>query len=139
MGNRVSIFRNVATVGTVAAATVLLAASPSLAGTNVSVSSYVCAQVACAYEAARATFTADGDTWKVCDEYADGDRAKMSISFTNSNGSVETDYTEATGGANTCVKDSVNIPEGHRVTVKVWHQNGAGGTPRDVATAYGTA
>ncbi|MFH9552092.1 hypothetical protein [Streptomyces sp. NPDC017435] len=138
--NRVSLFRNTATVGTAAAA-LILAATPSLAGTDVRVSSYVCAHVACAYEAAEAFFISDGDDWKVCDRYADGERAKMSITFVNGNGSTETDYLEATGGAGSCVKGGVgtNIPEGHKVTVKVWHQNGAQGTPQDVATAYGTA
>lgn len=118
-----------------------MAATPSLAGTDVDVSSYVCTHVACAYEAASASFISDGDDWKVCDEYADGERAKMSITYVNDNGSTATDYLEATGGAGTCVKGGVgeNIPEGNRVTVKVWHQNGPTGTPQDVSTGYGKA
>ncbi|MER7816954.1 hypothetical protein [Streptomyces sp. NPDC096153] len=130
-----------ATVGTAAAAAVVLTATPSFAGTDVTVSSYVCSNVACAYEAARATFISYGDDWKVCDEYADGHRAKMSVTYTNGNGSIVTSYLDATGGAGTCVTGggTTNIPEGNRVTVKVWHQNGAGGTPEDVATGYGYA
>lgn len=141
MGISRSFLRNVATVGITAAAAVALSAAPSSAGTDVRVSSYVCAHVACAYEAAEAFFISDGDDWKVCDRYADGDRAKMSITFVNDNGSTETDYLDATGGAGSCAKGGVgvNIPEGHKVTVKVWHQNGAVGTPQDVATATGTA
>ncbi|MGW7606397.1 hypothetical protein ACWGKW_03785 [Streptomyces sp. NPDC054766] len=65
----------------------------------------------------------------------------MSVTFINDNGSTETDYTEATGGAGTCVTGGVgvDIPEGNRVTVKVWHQNGSVGTPMDVSTGHGTA
>ncbi|MGA4803217.1 hypothetical protein ACPCAC_13575 [Streptomyces lavendulocolor] len=100
-----------------------------------------CNLVACSYDAAKATFISNGDDWRVCDLASDGERAKASITYTNSNGSIVTHYTEATGGSGTCVNDGVgvDIPEGRRVTVKVWHQDGAGGTPRDVTTGYGTA
>ncbi|MFD6550348.1 hypothetical protein [Streptomyces sp. NPDC058398] len=132
-----------ATVASVAAAAVVLAATPSLAGTDVNVISvrHDCNLAACGVLVAQGYFYSDGDDWKVCDLEADGDRAKMSVTYTNANGSVVTDYTEATGGAGTCVKDGVgvNIPEGHKVTVKAWHQNGAGGTPTDVASDIGYA
>ncbi|MER5586534.1 hypothetical protein ABT090_33530 [Streptomyces asoensis] len=75
----------------------------------------------------------------MCDRYVDGERAKISIVY--GNGSTVTDYLEATGGASTCETGGVgtNIPEGNKVTIKVWHQNGAFGTPQNVDTSYGYA
>ncbi|AWW41590.1 hypothetical protein [Streptomyces cadmiisoli] len=138
-----SMLRSAVTVGSAAAACVVLAATPSLAGTDVNVYSIRmdCNLVSCGVDVANAYFFSDGDDWRVCDLEPDGDRAKMSITYVNSSGSTVIKYTEAAGGSGTCVKDGVgvDIPEGNRVTIKVWHQNGSTGAAKDVASDYGYA
>lgn len=144
MRNRRTILGRTATVVAAAAAAVALTATPAFAGSDLMITSwhYDCGNVTCVgWEAARAYFYHDGDDWKVCDMEADGYRAKMSVTWTDSGGDVNTLYTENTNGAGTCVTGGVgiNIPEGNRVKVEVWHQDGATGSRQDVTTGYTTA
>ncbi|MEV0739786.1 hypothetical protein AB0I51_28500 [Streptomyces sp. NPDC050549] len=135
-----------ALMGTAVTASVLgLSATPAFAGTNAHGYSYFddcsplgtgCTRV----QVAEGWFIADGDDWKVCDREADGDRAEISIYWEDSGGN-HIHYLAATGGAGTCATGGagVNIPEGKKVTLQVWHQNGADGSPKDRKTYTGTA
>ncbi|OQD54699.1 hypothetical protein BM536_022590 [Streptomyces phaeoluteigriseus] len=120
-----------------------LSASPAFAGSNAHGYSYFesCGIISCVtLEPAEGWFYHDGDDWKVCDLMGDGDRAMISIYWEDSGGS-HYHRLAATGGANTCVSGGagVNIPEGKKVTLLVWHQNGADGSPKHQMRYFGTA
>lgn len=126
----------------VATAVLVLSAAPAFAGDNAHARSDseecgvlgTCINV----EHSEAWFYHDGDHWKVCDTYADGDRAVMSIYWEDSSGN-HIIRTAATGGEGDCNTGNHNIPEGKQVTLQVWHQNGANGAVKDRVTDHGRA
>jgi hypothetical protein len=130
-------------IGTAAAVSmVALGAGVAFAGTDAHAlsSSEECGAIGSCIlvEHAEGWFYNVGDKWKICDTYADGDRAGISVYWSDSSGNhIRTNY--ATAGTGSCVTDTVNIPDGRQVTIQVWHQNGAAGTHQDVRTVYGTA
>ncbi|MFJ3227605.1 hypothetical protein ACIPJS_30250 [Streptomyces sp. NPDC086783] len=143
MRNVSSIAKRVLAGVAVAGTAVALSAAPAFAGDNAHAqsTSEECGLISCiTVEHSEAWFYHDGDDWKICDTYGDGHRAKMSVYWSDSSGN-HIHYLSATGGEGDCVSGGagVNIPEGQRVTLKVWHQNGADGSPQDVDTDYGTA
>jgi hypothetical protein len=123
------------------ASALILSTVPAFAGSNAHAQSTSedCGVISCiTVEHSEAWFYHDGDHWKVCDTYADGDRAKMSVYWSDSKGNHIL-YTSATGGEGDCQTGNHNIPEGEEVTLQVWHQNGADGSRKDVDTAHGKA
>lgn len=123
------------------ASALALSTAPAFAGSNAHAQSKSenCGVISCiTVEHAEAWFYHDGDHWKVCDTYADGDRAKMSVYWSDSTGN-HIIYTSATGGSGDCETGNHNIPEGEEVTLQVWHQSGADGSPKHRKTATGKA
>ncbi|MEU0273784.1 hypothetical protein [Streptomyces sp. NPDC006307] len=117
-----------------------LTAAPAFAGTNAHGFSYHEEGLGVQIEHAEGWFLHSGDDWKVCDVLADGDRAVIVISWPQ--GPVtRAESLSATGGAGTCVTGGagIDIPEGTRVKLEVWHQTGPSGTPKDRKSYSGTA
>ncbi|MFH9675722.1 hypothetical protein ACH4L5_26095 [Streptomyces sp. NPDC017405] len=71
---------------------------------------------------------------------ADGDRAMVAVYWEDSGGS-HYHRLAATRGAHTCESggQGVDIPENKKVTLLVWHQDGADGSPKDEKRYSGTA
>ncbi|MGW0931554.1 hypothetical protein [Streptomyces sp. NPDC002644] len=90
---------------------------------------------------ATGTFIHDGDDWKICDNYSDGHRAVIKVSYTNASNTRVSYEKHQAQGAGICVTSGVgvDIPEGTQVRIDVWHQAGENGTPQDVFWGYGTA
>jgi hypothetical protein len=123
------------------ASALALSAAPAFAGTDAHArsTSEDCGVLGCiTVEHREAWFYSNGDHWKVCDTYPDGDRAMMSVYWEDSAGN-HIIYTSATGGECDCKPGNHNIPEGAAVTLQVWHQNGANGIVKDRRTAHGKA
>ena len=131
-------------IGAVVTASALtLGATPAYAGSNAHGYSWweSCGVLGCVERrSAEAWFYHNGDDWKVCDLAADGDRAMVSIYWSDSGGN-HYHRLAATGGAHTCASggEGVNIPEGKKVTMIVWHQDGANGSPQHERRYTGTA
>ncbi|MFJ9561722.1 hypothetical protein ACIRQQ_16975 [Streptomyces fuscichromogenes] len=118
-----------------------LSTAPAFAGDDAHAKSISenCGVLGCVTQLhAEAWFYSDGDHWKLCDSDADGDRVDMSVGWDDSAGSHFLTL-EVTGGQGACATGQRNIPEGKKVTIQVWHRNGANGSGKDIATAHGTA
>jgi len=91
------------------------------------------------YRTAEGWFESSGDLWRVCDRMADGNRAKAAAIW-YSGGATHWYDVEATGGEGSCSgwfgKD---IPEGTKVTLEVWDQDGANGAREHVKAYVGYA
>ncbi|MEU0051124.1 hypothetical protein ABZ299_15890 [Streptomyces sp. NPDC006184] len=127
----------------VIAAALAFSAAPAFAGSNAHGYSYFedCSSLSCSeVRLAEGWFIADGDNWKVCDLEPDGDRAMISIYWEDSGGN-HYHRLAAARGAGTCESggQGVDIPENKKVTLTVWHQKGADGSPKDEKRYFGTA
>ncbi|MGW7409836.1 hypothetical protein ACWGI9_40105 [Streptomyces sp. NPDC054833] len=90
-------------------------------------------------ETAEGWFQHDGDKWRVCDLHPDGHRAGASAIWYS--GGAWHDYPAwATNGEGSC-SDWVtkNIPEGTKVHLKVWDQEGANGSRQHLKEYIGYA
>ncbi|MEU8929575.1 hypothetical protein AB0D30_06795 [Streptomyces sp. NPDC048409] len=126
---------------TVATLALTVSAAPAFAGTDAHAKSVSenCGILGCVTQLhAEAWFYSNGDHWKLCDSDADGDRADMSITWEDSAGNHIMSL-EVTGGQGACATGQHNIPEGRKVTIEVWHRNGANGSAKDSRMAHGTA
>ncbi|MFD9317401.1 hypothetical protein ACFWDQ_06735 [Streptomyces sp. NPDC060053] len=126
----------------VAAAVVTLSAAPAFAGTNLHLKSYSesCGALGCTtIEHADGYFYHDGDHWKVCDNYADGHRAVLEVQWGDSGGSHVLRIQDTNGSGNSCAEGNKNLTEGQKVTVITWHQDGAGGSPKNMVRGSATA
>ncbi|MCZ0210356.1 hypothetical protein ACIG54_35725 [Streptomyces achromogenes] len=131
------------TATAVAVSAVALSTAPAFAGSNghaytdfesCSVLGTGCVMI----ETGEGWFTADGDKWKACDLYADGMRVVVEARWT-SGGATHIYPAIADQGKGTCDTYSKDIPEGTKVSLKIWRQKGADGTPKDVTSFSGTA
>ncbi|MFI5801069.1 hypothetical protein [Streptomyces sp. NPDC051677] len=131
----------VCTSAAMAVTAVALSVTPASAGTNGSEYTRVqsCGALSCtALPVGRGTFTANGDKWEACDLSADGDRVVVEARWV-SGGATHIYAATAANGNGTCGSYSKDIPEGVTVNLKVWHQDGANGTPKDVNAFRGVA
>lgn len=140
---RVNIGKKALTTAVLATAGVALAASPAVAQTNAhGYASYescgvigTCIQI----ETAEGWFTAEGETVKVCDIHTDGHRAGAELRWT-SGGAAHIYGAWATGGKGSCGSwSSKDIPEGTKVTLRIWDQDGASGSRQHVKNYTGVA
>ncbi|MEY2247611.1 hypothetical protein AB8A21_32515 [Streptomyces sp. BF23-18] len=127
----------------VAAAAFALSVTPAFAGSNLHLQAYseecTLGTSCIVIEHADGYFYYNGDSWKVCDNYPDGDRAVLHLFWSDSSGSWTRTIQDTNGSGNSCATGSKNIDEGTTVYVSVWHQNGAGGTAKDVRNGTGKA
>ncbi|WP_338677578.1 hypothetical protein V1460_34835 [Streptomyces sp. SCSIO 30461] len=119
---------------------VMLASTPAYAGSNGSAVSIDMDSSGLRTWRAQTSFYHDGDSWKVWDTASDGHRAGGSVYWSDSAGNHQI-VTWDTSGSDDGVygSGSYNIPEGVRVTIRSWHQNGSNGTAEDIAYGYATA
>ncbi|CAM5495712.1 hypothetical protein [Streptomyces aurantiogriseus] len=125
----------------IAVTAVALGSAPASAGTNGSeyTRAQSCGAISCtAIPVGKGTFTANGDKWEACDLSADGDRVIVEARWV-SGGATHIYSATAASGEGTCATYSKDIPEGVTVNLKVWHQDGANGTPKDVNGFKGVA
>jgi hypothetical protein len=124
------------------AAVLALSAAPAFAGTNVHLKSHSedCGILGCiTIEHADGYFYHDGDHWKVCDNYSDGDRAVLTVYWSDSAGNHQLKIQDTNGSGNSCATGHENLREGEKVIVRTWHQNGSGGAEKDARRAEATA
>ncbi|MFF5492977.1 hypothetical protein [Streptomyces aquilus] len=125
------------------AAVLALGAAPALAeGRDVHLKSYSedCGVLGCTtIEHADGYFYHDGDHWKVCDNYSDGDRAVLTVFWSDSTGDHQLKIQDTNGSGNSCGEGSKNLREGQKVIVRTWHQNGADGSEKDAKRGEGIA
>ncbi|MFJ6644930.1 hypothetical protein ACIQPS_04660 [Streptomyces sp. NPDC091290] len=124
------------------AAALTLSAAPAFAGSNLHQRSYSedCGILGCiTIEHADGYFYHDGDHWKVCDNYPDGDRAVLTVFWSDSTGDYQLKIQDTNGSGNSCAEGHRNLREGQKVVVRTWHQNGANGSEKDARRGEATA
>ncbi|CAM5495770.1 hypothetical protein [Streptomyces aurantiogriseus] len=135
------IAKKAVTAAAITVSAVALSTAPAWAGTNGHAYTDFedCGVLSCTtIEAGEGFFTANGDQWKACDLLSDGDRVIVEARWV-SGGATHIYSATAASGTGTCGTYTKDIPEGVTVNLKVWHQNGASGTPKDVTSFKGVA
>ncbi|MFC8246358.1 hypothetical protein [Streptomyces chartreusis] len=124
------------------AAVLALSAAPAIAGENAHLKSYSedCGILGCiTIEHADGYFYHNGDHWKVCDNYPDGDRAVLTVYWSDSAGNHQLKIQDTNGSGNSCATGHKNLREGQKVVVRTWHQNGASGSEKHARRAEAIA
>ncbi|MEU4043401.1 hypothetical protein ACK389_19950 [Streptomyces antibioticus] len=135
------IAKKVFTSTAIAVSAVALSSAPAWAGTNGHAYTDFedCGILSCVtFESGEGFFTANGDKWKACDLLSDGHRVVVEARWV-SGGATHVYPVAATGGSGTCATYTKDIPEGTTVNLRVWRQDGANGTPKDVTSFKGVA
>lgn len=113
------------------------ASGPAWAQTNVAVDAVDCSALFCdeTTHVARTSFQAQGELVNVCDLSADGERAGGSVTAYWGGNRHYWETWDTDGDNGVCKTVRLNIPEGTRVTVKSWTQDGVGGAHHHEATS----